>query len=212
MKKGVKKGPSKRGSPPIRFAHPFYTSQPVAARKPIPGIGTRLLDHIQGNLQPTPAPTRTPLMTLADIIGAQGSQDIENLGTIRFHAVGDTGRGANSPQGVVAQAMQADFDISRPATSPAFFFHLGDVIYGTHKDQQYRPEFYEPYVHYPGKIIAIAGNHDGEVFPQTDPKTLNAFLANFCAALQKVPAVAGTIYRETMNQPGVYWLLDAPYL
>ncbi len=212
MKKSVKKGPSKRGSPPIRFAHPFYTSQPLAARKPVAGVGTRLLDHIKGNLQPIPAPTRTPLMTLADIIGAQGSKDIENLGTIRFHAVGDTGRGANSPQGVVAQAMQADFDVSRPATSPAFFFHLGDVIYGPHKDQQYRPEFYEPYVHYPGKIIAIAGNHDGEVFPQTDPKTLNAFLANFCAASQKVPAIAGTIYRETMNQPGVYWLLEAPFL
>jgi Calcineurin-like phosphoesterase len=211
MKKSVKQsGPKAR--PPIRFAHPFYTTQPVATREPVAGVGTRLLDHIEGNLQAIPAPTRTPLMSLADIIGAQGSQEIENLGTIRFHAVGDTGRGANSPQGEVAQAMQADFDVSKPATSPAFFFHLGDVIYGTHKDQQYRPEFYEPYVHYPGKIIAIAGNHDGEVFAQTDPKTLNAFLANFCASSQKVPAIAGTIYRETMNQPGVYWLLDAPFV
>ena len=151
-------------------------------------------------------------MTLADIIGTQGSKDIENSGAIRFHAVGDTGRSANSPQGDVAQAMQVDFDVSKPASSPAFFLHLGDVIYGPYKDQQYRPEFYEPYVHYPGKIIAIAGNHDGEVFPQTDPKTLNAFLANFCASSQKVPPIAGTIYRETMNQPGVYWLLDAPFV
>jgi hypothetical protein len=108
--------------------------------------------------------------------------------------------------------MVKDFDVSNPGASPAFFFHLGDVIYGPHKDQEYRPEFYEPYVHYPGKIIAIPGNHDGEVFAQTDPKTLNAFLANFCAASQKVPAVAGTIYRETMNQPGVYWLLEAPFV
>lgn len=222
MKKSAKGGSSKGGSTekkstkksrqPLRFAHPFYTTQPLAARKPVPGTGTRLLDHIKGNLEPIPPPPRTPLMTLADIIGAQGSQEVENSGLIRFHAVGDTGRSANSPQGDVAQAMQTDFDISKPATSPAFFFHLGDVIYGTHKDQQYRPEFYEPYVHYPGKIIAIAGNHDGEVFPGTDPKTLNAFLANFCAASQKVPVIAGTIYRETMNQPGVYWLLDAPFV
>ncbi len=122
------------------------------------------------------------------------------------------GAAQNSPQGDVAEAMVTDFDISKPGASPAFFFHLGDVIYGPHKDQQYRPEFYEPYVHYPGKIIAIPGNHDGEVFAQTDPKTLNAFLANFCAASQKVPAIAGTIYRETMNQPGVYWLLEAPFV
>ena len=212
MKKNVRRDSSRRGSQPLRFAHPFYTSQPVAARKPVPGVGTRLIDYIKGNLEPIPAPTRTPNMTLADIIGAQGSKDIENSGAIRFHAVGDTGRSANSPQGDVAQAMQADFDVGKPASSPAFFLHLGDVIYGPNKDQQYRPEFYEPYVHYPGKIIAIAGNHDGEVFPQTDPKTLNAFLANFCAASQNVPPIAGTIYRETMNQPGVYWLLDAPFV
>ena len=212
MKERVKRDSSRRSSQPLRFAHPFYTSQPVAARKPVPGVGTRLVDHIKGNLEPIPAPTRTPSMTLADIIGTQGSMDIENSGAIRFHAVGDTGRSANSPQGDVAQAMQVDFDVSKPANSPAFFLHLGDVIYGPNKDQQYRPEFYEPYVHYPGKIIAIAGNHDGEVFPQTDPKTLNAFLANFCAASQKVPPIAGTIYRETMNQPGVYWLLDAPFV
>jgi len=37
-------------------------------------------------------------------------------------------------------------------------------------------------------------------------------LANFCAPSQKVPAIAGTIFRETMNQPGVYWLLNAPFV
>jgi hypothetical protein len=108
--------------------------------------------------------------------------------------------------------MTTDFNISQPATCPAFFFHLGDVIYGPNKDQEYRPEFYESYVHYPGKIIAIPGNHDGETFPKTDPKSLEAFQANFCAKSQTVPPIAGTIYRETMNQPGVYWFLDCPYV
>jgi predicted phosphodiesterase len=212
MKKGTGKGKANRTAQPLRFAHPFYTSTPIAARKLVPGVGKRLLDHIEGKLEPVPVPTRVPLMTLADVIGTEGSQDIEKSGAIRFHAVGDTGRGLDSPQGDVAQAMQTDFDASKPATSPAFFLHLGDVIYGENKDQRYRPEFYEPYVHYPGKIIAIPGNHDGETFPGTDPKTLHAFLANFCAASQKVPPIAGTIYRETMNQPGVYWLLDAPFV
>lgn len=197
---------------PLRFAHPFFTTTPVAKRTPVRGVGKSLTDYVQGNLEPIPAPARTPSMALADVIGAQGAQQIQDSGSIRFHAVGDTGKSADSPQGDVANAMTADFDISHPETCPAFFFHLGDVIYGPNKDQEYRPEFYEPYVHYPGKIIAIPGNHDGETFPTTDPVSLRAFLANFCAPSQKVPPIAGTIYRETMNQPSVYWFLDAPFL
>ncbi len=199
-------------TPILRFAHPFFTTTPVSARAPVPGVGTQLLNHIQGHLQPIPAAKRSPTMTLADVIGQPGSDAVANSGAIRFHSVGDTGKSANSPQGAVAEAMVTDYDISHPANSPAFFFHLGDVIYGPHKDQGYRQEFYEPYMHYPGKIIAIPGNHDGETFPGTDPTTCKAFQANFCAASPTVPPIAGTIFRQTMTQPAVYWLLDAPYL
>ncbi len=201
-----------KSAEPLRFAHPFFTTTPVGRRPVVPGVGNSLLGYIQGNLEAIPAPTRKPVFTLAEIIGQTGAQQIEASGSIRFHSVGDTGRGADTPQGVVAEAMQADFDVAHPETSPAFFFHLGDVIYGPNKDQHYRPEFFEPYVHYPGKIVGIAGNHDGEVFPSTDPVSLRAFLAMFCAPSQVVPPIAGTIYRETMNQPGVYYLLDAPFL
>ena len=214
-KKASRKSATKRSAPPVqplRFAHPFFTTTPVASRAAVPGTGKRLLDHIKGNLEPIPKPSRKPLFTLAEIIGQHSASEIEKAGSISFHSVGDTGKGANTPQGLVADAMQKDFDISKPSESPAFFFHLGDVLYGPNKDQNYRTEFYEPYVHYPGKIVAIPGNHDGEVFAKTDPTTLHAFLENFCAASQKVPAVAGTIFRQTMNQPGVYYLLDAPYL
>jgi hypothetical protein len=197
---------------PSRFAHPFFTHTPIQKRPVHPRYGNRLLQHIQGNLQAVPAPTRAPAMTLDEIIGAQGAKDIQAAQMMRFHAAGDTGKGANTPQSDVANAMTSDFDISNPAQSPAFFYHLGDVIYGPNKDQRFRPEFYEPYVHYPGKIVGIPGNHDGEVFPSTDPQTLRAFLANFCAPGQTVPPIAGTILRETMNQPGVYWLLDAPFV
>lgn len=201
-----------KSAQPLRFAHPFFTTTPKARRAPVPGIGTTLLDHIKGNLEPIPQPDRNPLFTLPEIIGQPGTDEIQAAGSLLFHTAGDTGRGMDTPQGVVAQAMQADFDIAHPAASPAFFFHLGDVIYGPNKDARFKTEFYEPYVHYPGKIVAIPGNHDGEVLPTTDPVTLRAFLANFCAAQQAVPAVAGTIFRETMNQPGVYYLLDAPFL
>jgi len=213
--KAKKNSPRKIAPQPIRFAHPFFTTTPISKRTPVPGIpgaGTSLTDHVKGNLYPIPAPARTPVMTLADVIGAPGAQQIQASGSISFHAVGDTGKSADSPQGDVANAMTSDFNISQPATCPAFFFHLGDVIYGPNKDAEYRQEFYEPYVHYPGKIIAIPGNHDGEAIPKTDPTSLHAFQANFCAPSQAVPPIAGTIYRETMNQPAVYWLLDAPFL
>jgi Calcineurin-like phosphoesterase len=204
---------AKRSAAPFRFAHPFFTTTPIAQRKAVPGVGTQLLTHIQGNLEPVPAPKGTSVMKLADVIGAQASADIQASGSIRFHAVGDTGKSANSPQGDVAEAMATDYNAAQPDTaSPAFFFHLGDVIYGPGKDNAYRGEFYEPYMHYPGKIIAIPGNHDGEVFPKSDPTTLKAFQANLCAASQTVPPIAGTIFRQTMNQPGVYWYLNAPFV
>ena len=197
---------------PLRFAHPFYTTTPLESRAAVPGVGKQLIDHIKGKLKPIPVPTRKPLFTLAEIIGKSGAKDIEQSGSISFHTVGDTGKGVESAQGSVAEAMAKDFNVSKPEKSPAFFFHLGDVLYGPNKDQNYRTEFYEPYVHYPGKIVAIPGNHDGEVFAKTDPTSLRAFLENFCAPSQKVPAVAGTIYRQTMNQPGAYYLLDAPFV
>jgi len=197
---------------PLRFAHPFFTSTPPERRAPIPPFGRRMLDHIQGTLHAIPKPASDPVMTLADIIGTQGANDIDNAGTLIFHTVGDTGRGKDSPQETVAEAMATDFDAAHPEKSPAFLFHLGDVIYGPQKDQAYRTEFYEPYEHYPGKIIAIPGNHDGETFPTTDPSSLKAYRANFCAASAVVPPIAGSIFRQTMTMPGVYWLLDAPFV
>lgn len=67
---------------------------------------------------------------------------------------------------------------------------------------------------YAGKILAIPGNHDGETFKETDPKSLSAFMETFCADKAVVPKIASDvrIFRETMTQPGVYWLLQAPFL
>jgi hypothetical protein len=171
-----------------------------------------MLDHISTKLQPIPPAKGNSVMQLADVIGAAGAAQVETSGALRFHAVGDTGRRSDSPQGVVADEMASDYKAASPASSPGFLFHLGDVIYGHDKKQQFRPEFYEPYAHYPGKILAIPGNHDGEVFPGSDPRTLAEFLANFCAKSAVIPPIAGTIYRETMTQPGVYWILKTKFV
>lgn len=190
-----------------RFAHPFFNNTPPARRTRTPE-GTRMTDHIERKLEKIPAVKGKSIMTLADIIGVAGATEVEKSGKVLFHSTGDTGKRADSPQGDVAAAMTKDFDIDRPTESPSFFLHLGDVIYGHTKDQGFRQEFYEPYMHYPGKIVAIPGNHDGEVFPKTDPVSLRAFLANFCTPKRMIPQIAGTIFRQTMTQPGVYWKLE----
>lgn len=200
---------------PSRYTHPFF-GVPPAQRPPLPGTKARSFTaYSQINLGPIPKPIRPTLMTLDQIIGAAGVKEISAAGAIRFHAVGDTGRtNAGNEQEEVAMRMQNDFHLQGGAANPAFFLHLGDVIYGPNKDLEYRDQFYQPYKNYPGKIVAIAGNHDGETYPGTDPAPVRAFLKNFCTAKAAVPPIASGvgIYRQTMTEPGVYWLLDMPYV
>jgi hypothetical protein len=193
-----------------RFAHPFFQArQPAAA----PGHG-RITTWSKTQLGPVPPVVRGGQMTLSDVIGADGAGEIEQLGEIRFHALGDSGVGHADEAEKVAEEMATDFKPGAGALNPAFLFHLGDVIYGPGKDTHYGERFYRPYRHYPGKIIAIPGNHDGEVKSPADSPSLKAFRANFCADTAAVPAQASGsgIFRETMTQPGVYWLLDAPFV
>jgi len=175
-----------------------------------------MADFIHAKMGPIPAPRRPPVMDLEEIIGTQGAKEIQDTGEIRFQSTGDTGRpqADNKHQEDVTDAMTSDFDPAAKGKNPAFFFHLGDLIYGPNKENLYRDEFYRPYMKYPGKILAIAGNHDGEIFSGTDPKALRAFLSNFCAASATVPPIAGDvrIFRQTMIQPGVFFLLRAPFV
>jgi len=210
---GRPKTKAKPPGPVSRYAFPFYSPLPPANRPAHPA-GNSGAAFAKAHLGPLPKPKGDSRMNLSDLLGATAVKEIEAAGALRFHAVGDTGRLSGNPQQDVADAMSGDFDVTKPATNPAFFFLLGDVIYGHQKDQLYRDEFYRPYHRYPAKIIAVPGNHDGETFSGTDPKPLGAFLTNFCAAVAVVApqASAAGIFRETMTQPGVYWMLDAPFL
>jgi Calcineurin-like phosphoesterase len=196
-----------------RYAHPFYLPTSPEARQPING-SSRMTDWSKKQLGPIPPINGNGLMDLADIIGTQGVDEIQQLGEIRFHVLGDSGVGHAEDAEKVAQDMATDYKPGARALNPAFLFHLGDVIYGPNKEDHYGERFYRPYWHYPGKIVAIPGNHDGEVKSAADKPSLNAFQANFCAKAAAVPqqASASGIYRETMTQPGVYWLLDTPFV
>ena len=194
-----------------RYAHPFYLPASADARTPING-NNRMTDWSKQQLGPVPAVKGDGVMNLSDIIGADGVNEIQELGEIRFHAVGDSGVGHAEDAEKVAEDMATDYKPGAGSLNPAFLFHLGDVIYGTGKEDHYGERFYRPYRHYPGKIIAIPGNHDGEAKSAADKPSLKAFQTNFCAKTAAVlpQASASGIYRETMTQPGVYWLLDAP--
>jgi hypothetical protein len=201
----------------LRYAHPFFTTTPIANRTVSPKTGTTSLSQFAAKkLGPIPAPKRNAIMPLQDIIGQPGVDEIQHAGAIRLHVIGDAGRsgGDGVPQEQVAQAMTAEYDPAAHGNNPALLLHLGDVIYGHQKAALYRDEFYRPYMKYPGKIIAVPGNHDGETFAGTDPVPLKEFLNNFCATTAAVPPIAGNvrIFRETMTQPGVYWMLSAPFV
>jgi hypothetical protein len=196
-----------------RFAHPFFVPEPPAQRVAFAGH-VRLADWNRLNLGPLPPVRNEGLVDLADIIGAEGVREIEDIGEIRFHALGDSGVGHAEEAQRVGDDMATDYKPDAGGVNPAFLCHLGDVIYGNDKANHYGERFYSPYRRYPGKIIAIPGNHDGEVRSPADDPSLSAYMANFCAPTAAVPpqASATGIFRETMTLPGAYWLLDAPFV
>ena len=178
----------------------------------------------KNQVQPIPPrrPNAQPL-NLTDFIPPEVAAAIKSAGSVTFHAVGDTGAAkvnanqtvltAIDQQAAVADAMAADV---ANVNGPAFFFHLGDVIYNFGEGQYYYDQFYEPYRAYDRPIFAIPGNHDGMVFGQgsTAPQvpTLDAFLTNFCSSVIAPSPDSGGLIRSVMTQPGVYFTLDAPYV
>jgi hypothetical protein len=163
-----------------------------------------------------PAPWKTPpVMSLSEVIGANASQQIQAAGKIVFHSVGDTG-GVKEPshQFAVADAMSADIGTETFANGrPAFFYHLGDVVYYFGQERYYYDQFYDPYRDYAGPIFAIPGNHDGVLF-KSEPVafSLAPFYENFCSKAPTNDPSAKGFARTTMTQPGVYFTLDAPFL
>ena len=120
--------------------------------------------------------------------------------------------GVKAPQSqqLVVSHMENDFSATDPTARPAFFYHLGDVVYYYGQASEYYAQFYDPYVHYPAPIFAIPGNHDGDLIDQSVP-SLAAFVENFCASEPHLSTEAGDSGRDTMTQPNVYWTLDTPF-
>jgi Calcineurin-like phosphoesterase len=165
---------------------------------------------------PLPRGGTEPMLKLADILGSAGAaieQEITRHGQIVFHSVGDTGntKGPDA-QNEVADKMAADFSEEDPSDVPQFYFHLGDVVYSFGESAYYYDQFYDPYRNYPAPILALAGNHDGMVAPDTNAPTLQAFLENFCEPEFVVTPEAGGLNRTAQIQPGVFFTFEAPFV
>jgi hypothetical protein len=162
-----------------------------------------------------PPPRKNPpVMSLSDVLPSGALNAYADR--LTFHCVGDTG-GIKTPshQFLVADKMIEDFAASDPSARPAFFYHLGDVVYFFGQAQYYYDQFYDPYRDYPAPILAIPGNHDAVVYKSTTvtpPKSLVAFQAQFCAPAPVHTPEAVGIARTAMTQPGVYFTLNAPFI
>jgi hypothetical protein len=162
-----------------------------------------------------PAPYRfdlSQLLTAADIML------IKNAGAMVFHTVGDTGDYRGQEQDFVSEMMTQDAEKSAANKKPAFFYHLGDVIYFAGDIDKYGTNFYETYKDYPGFIVAIPGNHDCQPDdPQDGPvdpnkKPLDGWVQNF---MSKNPGHLGSLMtassRTQMDLPNVYWTFTTPF-
>ena len=159
-------------------------------------------------MEPIPPVRNTTPMDLANVLGSAATQKIQTAGQIVFHTVGDTGGIINPKfQFAVADAMASD-----TANGACFCYHLGDVVYYFGQDEYYFAQFYDPYRNYNAPIFAIPGNHDGVVYSGEAASSLAAFLANFCAATLGNGVDSQGAARTTMDQPGVYFTLNAPFV
>jgi len=74
-----------------RYAHPFFLPAEPAARQPTSSGHTRMTQWSKEQLGPVPAVKGNGVIDLADVIGSDGVAEVEQLGEIRFHALGDSG-------------------------------------------------------------------------------------------------------------------------
>ncbi|WP_144161520.1 metallophosphoesterase family protein [Paraburkholderia sp. BCC1885] len=169
--------------------------------------------------QPLPTPNGSPpyRFDLAQLLHADEVARIAASGKIAFHTVGDTGDERGKQMDFVAAMMTEDYENSAAGAVPAFFYHLGDVVYFAGDIGGYGENFYETYAEYPGLIVAIAGNHDcqpddpqdGQVDP--DKKPLDGWVQNF---MSTNPAQLGSLKttssRTQMDLPNVYWTFTTP--
>ncbi len=170
--------------------------------------------------QPLPPPNgEAPFRyDLSHLLHPDAVADIVKAGKLVFHSVGDTGDERGKEMDFVARMLTDDYDASPDGAVPAFFYHLGDVVYFAGDIDKYGECFYETYSEYPAPIVSIPGNHDcqpddpqdGPVDPNKYP--LDGWVQNF---MSKDPSQLGSLKtnasRTQMDLPNPYWTFTTPF-
>jgi len=170
--------------------------------------------------QPLPNPTGlSPYhFDLSQFLTADDIAAIQAAGSMTIHTVGDTGDYRGTQQDFVAGMMTADAGAQPENAQPAFFYHLGDIVYFAGDIDLYGANFYATYQSYPAFIVAISGNHDcqpddpqdGPVDPNKVP--FDGFVQNFMSTTPEAPGSLMTgAARTQMDQPNVYWTFTTPF-
>jgi len=128
-----------------------------------------------------------------------------------FHVLGDSGGVQDGEfQSHVADQLSAALSHDDPA-SPQFCYHVGDVVYFTGMHDDYYSQFYEPYSAYSAPILAIPGNHDGEVDDPTKQTSLDGWAAYFMQSHPDVDPISKDAPRVGLSLPNAYWTLTSPH-
>jgi acid phosphatase type 7 len=168
--------------------------------------------------QPLPPPLGKPPFHF-DLSQLLHQDEVDKIAKSKlvFHTVGDTGDERGKEMDFVATMMIQDYDNSADGEVPAFFYHLGDVVYFAGDIQGYGENFYETYAEYPGLIVSIPGNHDcqpddpqdGPVDPHKVP--LDGWVQNFMSPdPTRLGSLKTTSSRTQMDLPNVYWTFTTP--
>jgi hypothetical protein len=193
-----------------------FTSHAAGARIPVQAKNF-VAPHYP--FQPLPTPLGAPpyRFDLSQLLDATEVAKIASTGKLVFHSVGDTGDARGTQMDFVADMLTQDYDNSPDGEVPAFYYHLGDVVYFAGDIDKYGATFYETYVHYPALIVSIPGNHDcqpddpqdGPVDP--DKKPLDGWVQNFMSPTpDKLGSLMTNSNRTQMDLPNVYWTFTTP--
>jgi len=216
-------GHAQPGHGPQGHGNQSHASIPHAAKShgtgsPLPVQNKKFVPQHFG-FQPLPEPSGKPpfRFDLTQLLHPDEVDKIAKAGKLVFHTVGDTGDERGKEMDFVAKMMTDDYDAAKDGDAPAFFYHLGDVVYFAGDIDKYGECFYETYAEYPGLIVAIAGNHDcqpddpqdGAVDPTKKP--LDGWVRNF---MSKDPTQLGSLKttssRTQMDLPNVFWTFNTP--
>jgi acid phosphatase type 7 len=81
--------------------------------------------------QPLPAPNGQPpfRFDLSHLLHDTDVQKIRDAGVLVFHTAGDIGDERGKQMDFVSAMMTEDYNVSAEDKVPAFYYHLGDVVY-----------------------------------------------------------------------------------